>query len=569
MAKSTARFFQSRARKQAVPKPGRRWTFGFSLPRPLSSVFCLLSPVFCLLVLAAATAYAALPIRGIVVDPARLPESPEYYRRLVDFAADWGLNTILFRLADDQGAALRFDRHPELITHRNALTKQEARDLAMYAQERGVQLIPEMESFGHAGYLTRSSRWAYLADRNTTTLTPNHPDSLALLRDLYTEVAETFPAAYLHGGCDEVAWSGSSGPNAAEVWARHVNSLEQIARSLDKELIVWGDHALRRDPAILQWLSRSIILIDWDYSVTEPAAVRRYAQTALDRGFRVIGGPAANWCRWGPRVGSAQLRNIDVFADMYRAIDNPANLGIITTNWVPTRYLQNAIWDTLAYAAVATTNGPAAAQSRALPMFVERHYGAEWSQTWEELFGLYYQIAPTRPNCGASSPSVFLLPWDSNDALVNAILSPRRPSPPFEALLDLMARVGPTVTRNAEDFAAFRLSVEYLRHSFWRTDVLAAEAEKLARAGNAQPLFARIASEDLFLLERLREDWDRGRPPDSPVRDRAMPGYTSYDLLLAQFNTAAAYSMQLATTPGAVAAVLAQAGLLIRVAPDK
>src|SRR5579883_2810618 len=79
----------------------------------------------------------------------RVPEDPSYYRRAIDFCREWNMNAYLISLADDQGCALRFKSHPELITHKNSLTHEQARDLARYAQQRGVELIPEIESFGH------------------------------------------------------------------------------------------------------------------------------------------------------------------------------------------------------------------------------------------------------------------------------------------------------------------------------------------------------------------------------------------------------------------------------------
>ncbi len=47
-------------------------------------------------------------ICGVLVDAARLPESYEYYERLTDFYQEWGLNTLLVRVTDDEGSALRF-----------------------------------------------------------------------------------------------------------------------------------------------------------------------------------------------------------------------------------------------------------------------------------------------------------------------------------------------------------------------------------------------------------------------------------------------------------------------------
>ena len=53
-------------------------------------------------------------MRGLMVDAARVPESMDYYRRVIEFCADWELNTLHFRLADDQGSALRFASVPDL-----------------------------------------------------------------------------------------------------------------------------------------------------------------------------------------------------------------------------------------------------------------------------------------------------------------------------------------------------------------------------------------------------------------------------------------------------------------------
>ena len=103
-------------------------------------------------------------IRGLMVDAGRVPELLDYYRRVIDFCAEWELNTLHFRLTDDQGSALRFRSVPDLVTHKNAFTPDQLRSLADYAKHHGVDLIPEIESFGHTGYITRSPAYAHLLD---------------------------------------------------------------------------------------------------------------------------------------------------------------------------------------------------------------------------------------------------------------------------------------------------------------------------------------------------------------------------------------------------------------------
>lgn len=91
-------------------------------------------------------------MRGLMLDAGRVPEKLEYYRRMVEFCAEWGFNTLQFRLADDQGSALRFTSVPGILTHKNAFTGDQLRSLAEYSRSRGVDMIPELESFGHTGF---------------------------------------------------------------------------------------------------------------------------------------------------------------------------------------------------------------------------------------------------------------------------------------------------------------------------------------------------------------------------------------------------------------------------------
>ncbi|HTV04494.1 MAG TPA: family 20 glycosylhydrolase, partial [Acidobacteriaceae bacterium] len=78
----------------------------------------------------------ATPLRGLMVDAGRVPEKMEYYRRVVEFCAEWKMNALHFRLADDQGSALKFATVPGLVTHRNAFTPEEMRGLAEYGRSQ-------------------------------------------------------------------------------------------------------------------------------------------------------------------------------------------------------------------------------------------------------------------------------------------------------------------------------------------------------------------------------------------------------------------------------------------------
>jgi hypothetical protein len=513
-------------------------------------------------------------IRGVMVDAGRVPESLNYYRRVIEFCSEWELNTLHFRLADDQGSALLFSSVPDLVTHKNAFTPDQLRDLARYGNHHGVDLIPELESFGHTGYITRSPAYAHLLDsspQNSSEFTgvcPVNPETFHLFEKLYREVAAIFPSACLHGGCDEVNWGGSAlsrkaleTKTRAQIWAEYLNSLHQEAQSLGKEFIVWGDVILHKEPEILPRLNKNIILMDWNYSETSPAKIEETYLKIRANGSRAIGAPALIRYLWGPRAGSQQLHNIGAFADSYRRPDDPTCLGVVLTNWIPSRYIQNSIWDGFAYAAVAFNQSSATAQASGFRRFVEKHYGSTWSETWGDAFNLIYETAPYVEDRESSSWMGIPLrvPWSSDEQL-EALLKTTSPRPnPYTRLRDLLSQLEPSIRKNLSDFRSFVLCVDYLEALFWRESAIVEKNNYSITPESTTQLIQKIGHRDQEILNALTEDWNKGRPADSPAKSEQVFGLAPKDQLLFQWKQAAAYSASLASRPDRFLQLLVQA----------
>lgn len=503
-------------------------------------------------------------MRGLMVDAGRVPESMDYYRRVIEFCADWQLNTLQFRVADDQGSALRFTSVPDLLTHKDAFTPEQLKDLADYAKAHGVDLIPELESFGHTGYITRSPAYAHLLDSSAqgssefTGVSPVNPETLQLFGKLYREIAAIFPSAYLHGGCDEVNWGGSAlsrkaleTKTRAQIWAEYLNALNQLSEGLNKQFIVWGDVVLHNEPAILGRLNKDIIIMDWNYSDTSSGKIQEALLKVRANGSRAVGAPALIRYEWGARAGSEQLRNIDAFADSYLGSNDPGSLGVILTNWIPSRYLQNSIWDGFAYAAVAFNQGSATARTSGFHRFVERHYQSSWNDTWDEVFHLIYDDAPYVANRESSSWMGIPLrvPWSSDEHL-DALLKDRSSRRnPFTQIRTLLGQLGPSVHKNLSDFQSFALCVDYLEAVIWRESAILEKANPQISREIANDLIQNIAERDQALLKALTQDWDKGRPADSPAKSESVFGLAPKDQLLFQWSRAAAYSASLAKHP--------------------
>jgi hypothetical protein len=226
-------------------------------------------------------------------------------------------------------------------------------------------------------------------------------------------------------------------------------------------------------------------------------------------------------------------------------------LGVILTNWIPSRYVQNSIWDGFAYAAVAFNQGTGTAQTSGFRRFVEKHYRANWNEMWDEVFQMIYDSAPYMKDSETASWMGLLLPipW-SNDEQLSALLKDASPRPnPFTRIRSLLVQLEPQVIRNLADFQAFALCVEYLEKMFWREAVVIEQARKPLDREATNLLIQSIAERDRELAEALTRDWDKGRFADSAAKLEPVFGLQPKDQLLFQWERARTYSASLASHP--------------------
>ena len=127
---------------------------------------------------------ASLKYYGVMLDSARLTEKHSFYFDLLPYLAKWGYNTIGWHFTDDQGCSIEFDSRPELAS-RGAFSKQEIEEFVALARECGIEVIPELESFGHMGYITKLEKYRHLFEaiegKQFGAICPSHPETLEIL----------------------------------------------------------------------------------------------------------------------------------------------------------------------------------------------------------------------------------------------------------------------------------------------------------------------------------------------------------------------------------------------------
>lgn len=181
--------------------------------------------------------------RGLLVDVARFFSPKENLLRIIDCMAMLKLNTLHFHLTDDNGWRIEIKKYPELTeigsrrverpgknfserrnprqgeptVEKGYYTQDDIREIVAYAQERHIEVIPEIEMPAHSN----AALAAYpllacpvvnkyigvlpgLGGMNADVIYCAGNDSVfTFLQDVLDEVLELFPSKYIHLGGDE------------------------------------------------------------------------------------------------------------------------------------------------------------------------------------------------------------------------------------------------------------------------------------------------------------------------------------------------------------------------------
>ncbi|MBI3987211.1 MAG: family 20 glycosylhydrolase [Lentisphaerae bacterium] len=285
--------------------------------------------------------------RGIMLDPARLMEHKAYYFFLLPWLKEWGYTAVQLHLTDDQGCAMAFPSHPELA-RRDAFQPDEMRDFVRKAGKLGLEVIPEIESFGHTRCITAHPAFRHLGDRGGnafTAIDPDHPDTFRVLDDLFRDASRLFESPIVHAGLDEVDISGLPRyrrlPKAEhwKVFARHMKWVLGCIRSHGKRPAMWGDHVLSA-PQLASRIGRDVLIFDWHY---DPGITPASLEFFRKKGFEVWGAPST-LC-WASRVVSNRhnMGNLRDFSAVAIPMRKKGVSGMMNTVWCPWRYLTGAM----------------------------------------------------------------------------------------------------------------------------------------------------------------------------------------------------------------------------------
>lgn len=153
--------------------------------------------------------------------------------------------------------------HWEFMSH-DILSQDEVRDICSYIRSFGLEIIPEVQTFGHTQYITMAyPELGEIADRADEDVNlfnedikpqsfyihcmcPNHKDYYKVTFGVMDEVIEVInPEKYLHIGHDEIYSIGKckkcSQIPQHEIYAKEVNALNEHIKSKGLTTMIWSD----------------------------------------------------------------------------------------------------------------------------------------------------------------------------------------------------------------------------------------------------------------------------------------------------------------------------------------
>jgi len=460
-------------------------------------------------------------INGLMIDCSRLLEKHDYYYRLIDFMAEWEMNALLFHFSDDHGLSIALQGY-EKLAHKHAFSPFEIQALVEYARERGIDVIPELEVFGHTRYITDHPDYhhLYVGDRSETivfnALDPLNPESIELMRSMINEVAKLFPSYYMHLGCDEVNLSGlgiEDKQEQAKVWTDYVNTLIGFVRDHGITPMIWSDH-VRKDPGVAELLDKYIILAEWNY---DPNYIPRGLLELKEMGFSdIIMAPSVS-C-WRNRVIPArpQLNNVNAHAS---ALAGGIAGGLINTVWLPMRYLQESMWYGMAYSAWLVNSGKPMKLKKFHRAFCEKMFGLRLNHKLDRFLSNWTKLHLDRRFYSAIANKDFTIFDDSSriDELV--------------AIKDLSfyiinKPINVNPKKNPHILSSMYLSAEII---YVLSEGLLILANNKINSERKDITLRHLDS----VIARASTEWNKGRFPDDPAKYEAkFPNQTSSHLLV-------------------------------------
>jgi hypothetical protein len=228
----------------------------------------------------------------------------------------------------------QFPRNPEIGAGCGSLSSQDIVEIDAICRRHHVELMPNLQSFGHARNTLSIPAYRHLAESpDLWTLSPVHEETYELLDELYADMLPSFTSTQFNISCDET-WDlgrGASRSLADEigvgrVYLGHILRARDIAARYGCTIQIWGDILLHH-PELISELPEDVVLLDWHYDPQDSYPSTRVFGEA-GRRFWVCPG-TGSWNSIFPRLHGSNTNVRNLVRDGVQA----GAEGVLNTDW--------------------------------------------------------------------------------------------------------------------------------------------------------------------------------------------------------------------------------------------
>jgi hypothetical protein len=289
--------------------------------------------------------------RGVMLDVSR-DQVPTLatLEHLIELLASWKINQL--QLYTEHTFA--YAGHEEVWRGWSPFTPADVRLLDARCAERGIELVPNQNSFGHLHRWLVHHPYRRLAEcpegvehawsngrREPFSLCPIDPGSLALLEDLYEQLLPCFRSGLFNVGLDETFDLGQCRSRQAcdtrgrgRVYLVFLRAVHDRVAAWGRRMLFWGDIALEH-PELLSQLPGDAVPLIWGYEADHPFTAQAEALATTGLEFYLCPG-SSSWLSFAGRWSNAR----DNLAAAAVAGADQGARGFLITDWGDRGHLQ-------------------------------------------------------------------------------------------------------------------------------------------------------------------------------------------------------------------------------------
>jgi len=193
--------------------------------------------------------------RGFMLDLARKWHEIETVKQVVVMCRWYKIRYLQLHLTDDESCVFPSSAYPNPATKNRHYTLKQLNELETFARDRGVTIIPELETPGHSQELRKAIPQLSCAYVGITrrAICPGKESTYEILDKLIGEICDVFQTTpYFHIGCDEVnrrGWDNCSDCKAymqkhklddsMELYRHFIVRMNEVVKKHGKKTIVW------------------------------------------------------------------------------------------------------------------------------------------------------------------------------------------------------------------------------------------------------------------------------------------------------------------------------------------